>query len=50
MTPFEAIAQPFIERDYRTPHYDKAVEASRRYYRRKRKKKEKPNALLQNHG
>jgi hypothetical protein len=33
MLPMDAIAQPFIERDYRTPFYDKAIADSRKYHK-----------------
>lgn len=46
MTPIDAIAQPFIRRDYRTPYIDKAIERSRK--RREKKRKEARNEILQN--
>lgn len=46
MNPIDAIARPFIERDFRTPYIDKAIERSRK--RREKKRKDARNEILQN--
>lgn len=46
MNPIDAIARPFIERDFRTPYIDKAIERSRK--RREKKRKEEQHEVLQN--
>lgn len=51
MNPLDVIAQPFIERDFNTPHIDKAIESALR--NRKKCPKSKDDAkheVLQDHG
>ena len=51
MAPIDAIAQPFIRRNYRTPYIDKAIERDRkRREANRRKRKEAHHEVLPDHG
>ena len=51
MAPIDAIAQPFVRLDFRTPYIDKAIERDRkRREANRRKRKEAHHEVLPDHG